>query len=66
MRKNKTDRQVVVVLVMTLITLVAWVGFKVYWAYTRVDVSPVSDKQLLELSPALDIPVLEKLESRSP
>lgn len=66
MRKNKTDRQVVVVLVMTLITLVAWVGFEVYRAYTLVNIPSVSDKQLLELSPTLDIPVLEKLESRTP
>ena len=66
MRKNKTDRQVVVVLVMTLITLVAWVGFEVYRAYTLVNIPPVSDKLLLELSPTLDISVLEKLESRTP
>ncbi len=66
MKKNKTDRQVVVVLVMTLITLVAWVGFEVYRTYTLVNIPPVSDKLLLELSPTLDISVLEKLESRTP
>lgn len=66
MRKNKTDRQVVVVLVMTLITLVAWVGFEVYRAYTLVNIPPVSDKLLQELSPTLDISALEKIESRTP
>ena len=66
MKKNKTDRQVVVVLVMTLITLVAWVGFEVYRTYTLVNIPPVSGKLLLELSPTLDISVLEKLESRTP
>jgi len=66
MRKNKIDRDIVMVLVMTLITLTAWVGFEVYRAYTRVNISPVPDKQLLKLPPTLDIPVLEKLESRTP
>lgn len=66
MRKNKTDRQVVVVLVMTLITLVAWVGFEVYRAYTLVNIPSVSDKLLQKLSPTLDISALEKIESRTP
>lgn len=66
MRKNKTDRNIVTMLVMTLITVIAWVGFEVYRAYTKVDISPVEDKLLLELTPTLDIPVLEKLESKTP
>lgn len=66
MRKNKTDSNVVVLLVITLITLVVWVGFDVYRAYTREDISPVEDKLLLELIPTLDIPVLEKLENKTP
>ncbi len=66
MRKNKIDRDIVMVLVMTLMTLVTWVGFEVYRAYTRADIPPVLAKQLLELSPTLGIPVLEKLESRTP
>lgn len=66
MRKNKIDRDIVGVLVMTLITISMWVGFEVYRAYTRVNISPVLAKQLLEMSPTLDIQVLEKLESRTP
>ena len=65
MKKNKIDRGIVTVLIMTLITLTAWVGFEVYRAYTRANIPPVLAKQLLELSPTLDIPVLEKLESRT-
>lgn len=66
MRKNKIDRDIVVVLIMTLVTISAWIGFEVWRAYTRKDIPPVLAKQLMELSPTLDMNTLGKLESRIP
>ena len=66
MKKNKIDRDIVVVLIMTLITISAWIGFEVYRAYSLVNIPPVLSKQLMELSPKLDMNVLGKLESRTP
>ncbi len=66
MHKNKIDRDIVVMLVMTLITLVAWVGFEVYRAYTKIAIAPVLAEQLREVNPVLDLGVLEIIEKREP
>ena len=66
MRKSKIDRDIVVILIMTLVTISAWVGFETYRAYTRSNIPPVLAKQLLELSPQLDMNTLGRLESRNP
>src|SRR3989344_1851119 len=41
MRKSKIDRDIVVILIMTLVTISAWVGFETYRAYTRSNIPPV-------------------------
>ncbi len=66
MRKNQLDRDIVTVLVATLITLVCWVGFDVYRAYTRRQVPEVLQKYLQEFDPKLDTDVLDQLEKRLP
>lgn len=66
MQKNKIDRDIVVVLVMTLITVVSWAGFEVYRAYTKIVIAPVLAEQLREVNPVLDLGVLEIIEKREP
>lgn len=66
MKKNKTDRDIVLMLVMTLITLVSWLGFEVYRAYVIKPVPDVLAKQLMELNPSLDTVTLDELEKRQP
>lgn len=66
MPKNKIDRDIVVVLIMTLITVVAWVGFETYRAYTKTVIPPVLAKQLRAINPELDLPVLDEIEKRQP
>lgn len=66
MHKNKIDHDIVVMLVMTLITLVSWVGFEVYRAYTKTVIPPILAKQLREVNPGLDLKVLDEIEKRQP
>lgn len=66
MKKNFIDRDIVLVLVTTLITLVIWVGFGIYQAYAKHDTPEVLQKYLEEFDPKLDTTVLDKLEKRSP
>ena len=66
MKKNKTDRDIVVMLVMTLITLVSWLGFEGYRAYAIKPVPDVLARQLTELNPSLDTITLDKIEKRQP
>lgn len=64
MKKRRIDRDIVVVLISTLLTLVAWVGFEVYRAYTRVQVPTDVQKYLGPLDPKLDLSALESLEKK--
>ena len=66
MKKNKTDRDIVLMLTMTLITLVSWLGFEVYLAYAIKPVPDVLARQLMELNPNLDTITLDKIEKRQP
>jgi hypothetical protein len=66
MRKNKIDRDIVIVLVATLITLVVWMGFSIYQALVKHDTPEVLQKYLQEFDPKLDTSVLDQLEKRMP
>lgn len=60
------DRDIVTLLVFTLITLSTWVGFEVYHAYSKPIVPEVLARQLRVLNPALNTSVLTALSARLP
>lgn len=65
MTKKGIDRDIVVLLISTLITVVAWVGFEVYRAYTKINPPEGIESYLTPLSPTLDTSVLDELEKRN-
>lgn len=65
-KTHSYDRDVVALLVITLVTLSSWVGFEVYRAFTRSDIPDVSAKLMRPLDPALNTAVLSALKSRLP
>ena len=64
MPRKHIDRDIVMLLVFTLITLVSWVGFEVYRAFTKVQIPEISAKYLIPLNPALNTQVLTALETK--
>lgn len=66
MKRNGIDRGVVLLLVCTLITVIAWVGFEVYRAFREVEVPEGVEKHLQGMDPTLKITVLDKLEELEP
>ncbi len=64
MRKKGIDRDLIILLTTTLITLATWVGFEVYRAYTKVTIPNGLEKYLEPLDPNLNTSVLDKLEQR--
>lgn len=64
MPTRHVDRDIVMLLVFTLITLVSWVGFEVYRAFTKVQIPEVSAKYLVPLNPTLNTQVLTILETK--
>jgi len=60
--KKKTGRDTIFLLGWTLITVLSWVGFEVYRAYTKPHIPEVIQKLLAPLDPTLDTQVLDKLK----
>jgi hypothetical protein len=66
MRKKKIDRDVIVLLISTLVTIASWIGFEVYRAYTQVKVDPQVEKYLGQIDPTLKTDIFSKLEEANP
>lgn len=66
MKKKTWDRDLVVLLVSTLITVASWVGLEVYRAYVKTDLPPGVEQHLKPFDPILKTEVLDKLEGRNP
>jgi hypothetical protein len=62
MRKKGIDRDIVVLLISTLITIASWVGFEVYRAYVKVVVPKEVENHLKTINPTLNKNVFTKLE----
>jgi hypothetical protein len=66
MRKKGIDKDLVVLLISTLITIASWVGFEVYRAYVKVDVPAGVEKHLEPINPTLNSNVFIELEKLNP
>jgi hypothetical protein len=62
MKKRRIDKDIVVLLISTLITIATWVGLEVYRAYVKVGVAGEVEKHLSVIDPTLDAKVFEELE----
>lgn len=66
MRKKTWDRDLIILLVSTLITVASWVGLEVYRAYVKINLPVGVEKHLNQFDPILKTTVLDKLEQRTP
>lgn len=65
MKKKPIDRDLIILLVLTLMTLVTWVGTEAYRTFTKREIPAVLESLLTPLNPVLDSKVLDNLEQRS-
>ena len=66
MRNRSLDKDVVIVLISTLLTVTSWVGFEVYRAYAEINLPEAVEKHLTPLNPQIDYTTIEKLEKLNP
>lgn len=62
MKKIKLGKNALVWSIMTLITVLTWIGFEVYWAATKTTIPQVTQEQLASLSPRISQETIEKLK----
>jgi hypothetical protein len=65
MKKKAWDRDLIVLLVSTLITVASWVGLEVYRAYIKTDLPAGVEQHLQPFDPILKTSILDKLGGRS-
>ncbi|MBM3208794.1 hypothetical protein FJZ40_00670 [Candidatus Shapirobacteria bacterium] len=64
MRSRLLSHDLLVVAVLTLLTVITWIGLDVYRALSKHDTPQVSQSQLVPLSPKVSTNVLDRLEAR--
>ena len=64
MRKSKINRDIFVLSILTLITVLTWIAFDVYQALTRTTIPEVIQEQMKPLEPKIDKTKIERLQER--
>lgn len=59
--KKLTNRDILILSIFTLVTVIAWITFEVYHAATTSNVTPVQKELLTPLNPVFDEEVLRSL-----
>jgi len=62
--KNQVSKDILRILILTLITIFAWVAFDVYRVLSKDIQSEVLKEQTEPLNPELDLKIIEELNSR--
>jgi len=65
-RRGRIDRQIMLLLISTLVTVTVWVGFEVYQSYVNTQLPDGIDRHLGVWQPELKIKVLDELQKRNP
>lgn len=63
MREFKLGRDALILSILTLITVITWIGYEVYYAATKTTIPKVTQEQLTPLNPKLKKEVMEDLKS---
>jgi len=63
-QKNKISRDVLVISVLSLLTILVWIGMDVHRKLTQKEVPEILEKQLLPLDPKIDVEIINVLESQ--
>ncbi|MCG2685935.1 hypothetical protein L6258_01025 [Candidatus Parcubacteria bacterium] len=58
------SKDLIVILIISLFTLLAWVGFDIYQSRTQPTLAPVLQQQLQPLDPHLDFETVQQLKQR--
>ena len=63
-RIKKKNRDILVLSILTLITVLTWIAFDVYKALTKTTIPKVLEEQMRPLEPRIDRAKIEKLKER--
>ncbi len=64
MKKEKIQKDILVLSILTFLTALSWITFDVYRALTKTKIPKVLQQQTIPLDPSIDRELLIKLKSR--
>ena len=64
MKKIKLGKDALKLAILTLITVITWIGFDVYRALTKSDIPKILQRQIAPLNPKLDWETVERLKTK--
>ncbi len=62
MKENKLSKDVLTLLVFTLITVLSWVGFSVWATFNKTTINKATKEQMAPLNPKINREILESLK----
>ncbi len=62
--KTRASRDLLILSVLTLVTILTWVGMDVYRRLTKPPIPEILEKELLPLDPQIETDVFDVLETR--
>lgn len=62
--KKKIDRDILILSILTLTTVLTWIAFDVYKALTKYTIPQVLEEQMQSFNPKIDRAKIEKLKER--
>lgn len=63
MKDFKLGKDALILAIITLITVLTWIGFEVYWAVRRTTIPKVTQEQMRPLDPKIKTETIEKLKT---
>lgn len=64
MKKLQFGKDALILSIMTLITVLIWIGFDVYRALTKTEIPQILQKQIAPLNPQIDRETIEKIKTK--
>lgn len=65
MNKLKFSKEALNIAILTLVTILFWIGFEVYQSLTKIDIPQVLQKQTEPLDTTISFPIIEGLKQRN-
>lgn len=63
-KELKLGKNILILSIMTLVTVFTWIGFEVYYAYTKTTVPQIIRELIKPLNPNLNQKIIEDIESK--
>lgn len=64
MNRLKLGKEALVLSILTLITVLTWIGFQVYWTLNKSTILELTKKQMEPLNPKIKKTVIEDLQNK--